>query len=127
MDSVVGWLLQGPDRDPKHQYEWAAEAGIHEDSVRRIKRDVRFAKEWDRRAAELNIHPERTQSVIDALHGAAVGGSVQAASLYLQFIEKFTPKRRVLVDDDRETSGLSDDELADELLDQVSHLRVVGE
>ena len=26
-----------------------------------------------------------------------------------------------------ETSGLSDDELADELLDQVSHLRVVGE
>ena len=70
---------------------------------------------------------ERTQSVIDALHAAAVGGSVQAASLYLQFIEKFTPKRRVLVDDDRETSGLSDLELADELLDQVSHLRVVGE
>ena len=72
---LLDWLLQGPDRDPKHQYEWAAEAGIHEDSVRRIKRDVRFAKEWDR----------------------------------------------------REASGLSDDELADELLDQVSHLRVVGE
>lgn len=125
--ALLDWLLQGPDRDPKHQYEWAAVAGIHEDSVRRIKRDARFAKEWDRRAAELNIHPERTQSVIDALHAAAVGGSVQAASLYLQFIEKFTPKRRVLVDDDRETSGLSDLELADELLDQVSHLRVVGE
>ena len=125
--NLLDWLLQGPDRDPKTQYEWAELNGMHEDSVRRIKRDQRFAKEWDRRAAELNIHPERTQSVIDALHGAAVGGSVQAASLYLQFIEKFTPKRRVLVDDDRETSGLSDLELADELLDQVSHLRVVGE
>ena len=124
---LLDWLLQGPDREPKHQYEWAAENGIHEDSVRRIKRDVRFAREWDRRAAELNIHPERTQSVIDALHQQAVGGSVQAASLYLQYIEKFTPKRRVLVDDDREASGLSDGELAEELLAQVHHLRVVGD
>jgi len=124
---LLDWLLQGPDRDPKHQYEWAADAGIHEDSVRRIKRDPRFAKEWDRRAAELNIHPERTQSVIDALHQQAVNGSVQAASLYLQYIEKFTPKRRVMVDDDRDASGLSDGELADELLAQVHHLRVVVE
>jgi len=124
---LLDWLLQGPDREPKHQYEWAAENGIHEDSVRRIKRDVRFAREWDRRAAELNIHPERTQSVIDSLHQQAVGGSVQAASLYLQYIEKFTPKRRVVVVDDRDVVGLSDDELVDELLDQVSHLRVVGE
>ena len=124
---LLDWLLRGPDREPKHQYEWAAENGIHEDSVRRIKRDVRFAREWDRRAAELNIHPERTQSVSDSLHQQAVGGSVQAASLYLQYIEKFTPKRRVVVDDDREVSGLSDGELVDELLDQVSHLRVVGE
>ena len=72
----------------------------------------------------MNVHPERTQSVIDALHSAAVGGSVQAASLYLQYVEKFTPKRRVIVDD-REASGLSDSELADELEAQVLHLRVV--
>ena len=124
---LLDWLLQGPDRDPRNQYEWAELNGIHEDSVRRIKRDPRFAKEWDRRAAELNIHPERTQSVIDALHQQAVGGSVQAASLYLQYIEKFTPKRRVVVDDDREASGLSDGELAEELLAQVHHLRVVGD
>ena len=124
---LLDWLLQGPDRDPRNQYEWAELNGIHEDSVRRIKRDPRFAKEWDRRAAELNIHPERTQSVIDALHLQAVGGSVQAASLYLQYIEKFTPKRRVVVDDDREAAGLSDAELVDELLAQVHLLRVVGE
>ena len=124
---LLDWVLRGPDREPKDQYEWAGENGIHEDAVRRIKRDVRFAREWERRAAELNIHPERTQSVIDSLHQQAVGGSVQAASLYLQYIEKFTPKRRVVVDDDRDVVGLSDDELVDELLDQVSHLRVVGE
>ena len=122
---LLDWLLQGPDRVPKLQYEWAAENKIAADSIRRIKRDPRFAKEWDRRAAELNIHPERTQSVIDALHAQAVGGSGQAASLYLQYIEKFTPKRKVLVDDDRDVGGLSDAELADELEAQVLHLRVV--
>jgi hypothetical protein len=122
---LLDWLLQGPDRDPKLQYEWAAENDINENSIRRIKRDPRFAKEWDRRAAELNIHPERTQSVIDALHAQAVGGSVQAASLYLQYIEKFTPKRKVLVDDDRDVAALSDLELADELEAQIHHLRVV--
>ena len=123
--AFLEWKLQGPDRDPTFQYEWAVANGVHEDSVRRWKRDPRFIREWDRRAAELNIHPERTQSVIDALHQQAVGGSVQAASLYLQYIEKFTPKRRVVVDDDRDASGLSDLELADELEAQVSHLRVV--
>ncbi len=124
--NLLDWLLQGPDRDPRTQYEWAAENGVHEDSIRRIKRDQRFAKEWDRRCAELNIHPERTQSVIDSLHAQAVGGSVQAASLYLQYVEKFTPKRRVVVDD-REATGLSDVELADELEAQVLHLRVVDD
>jgi hypothetical protein len=123
--NLLDWLLQGPDRDPRTQYEWAELNGMHEDSVRRIKRDQRFAREWDRRCAELNIHPERTQSVIDSLHAQAVGGSVQAASLYLQYVEKFTPKRRVVVDDEREASGLSDVELADELEAQVLHLRVV--
>ena len=62
--------------------------------------------------------------MIDALHSQAVGGSVQAASLYLQYVEKFTPKRRVVVDD-REASGLSNDELVEELEAQVRHLRVV--
>ena len=111
---LLDWLLQGPQRDPKHQYEWADSNGVHEDSVRRIKRDPRFMKEWDRRAAELNIHPERTQTVIDALFAQAADGDVKAASLYLQYIEKFTPKRRLVVED-KDASSLSDLELAEEL------------
>jgi hypothetical protein len=110
----LDWLLQGPQRDPKHQYEWADLNGVHEDSLRRIKRDPRFMKEWDRRAAELNIHPERTQTVIDALFAQAADGDVKAASLYLQYIEKFTPKRRLVVED-KDASSLSDLELAEEL------------
>ena len=122
--TLLDWLLQGPERVPKFQKDWAKENKIHEDSIRRIKRDARFAKEWDRRAAELNIHPERTQGVIDALHAQAVGGSTQAASLYLQYIEKFTPRRKIVVED-RDAAAMSDTELADELEAQIHHLRVV--
>ena len=122
--TLLDWLLQGHERVTKFQKDCAKENKMHEDSIRRIKRDARFAKEWDRRAAELNIHPERTQGVIDALHAQAVGGSTQAASLYLQYIEKFTPRRKIVVED-RDAAALSDDELADELMAQVHHLRVV--
>ena len=122
--NLLDWLLQGPERAPSTQRDWAAENDLHEDSIRRIKRDPRFIREWDRRAAELNINPERVQSVVDALWQRASAGDTKAASLYLQYVEKFTPKRRVVVDD-REATGLSDVELADELEAQVLHLRVV--
>ena len=122
---LLDWLLLGPDRDPKNQYEWAEAHDIHAASVRRIKSDPRFVREWDRRAAELNIHPERTQSVIDALWGAAAGGDVKAASLYLQYIDKFTPKRKMVLDDERDVAGYSDEELASALEAEVVHLRMV--
>jgi hypothetical protein len=122
---LLEWLLRGPEREPRTQREWATENTIHEDSIRRIKRDARFIKEWDRRAAELNINPERVQSVIDSLWQRASDGDVKAASLYLQYIDKFTPKRRVVVDDDRDTAGLSDEELASALEAEVRHLRMV--
>tara|TARA_A100001391_G_C4958666_1_gene249280 strand:+ start:226 stop:684 length:459 start_codon:yes stop_codon:yes gene_type:complete len=119
------WLLQGPERVPYTQREWAKQNDIHEDSLRRIKRDPRFVKEWDRRAAELNINPERVQSVIDALWQRAADGDVKAASLYLQYIDKFTPKRKVAVTEDRDVASMSDNELADALEATIGTLRLV--
>ena len=122
---LLEWLLQGPERSPRTQREWAKDHEIHEDSIRRIKRDHRFIREWDRRAAELNINPERVQSVINSLWQRASDGDVKAASLYLQYIDKFTPKRKVVVDDERDTQGLSDEELAEALEVEARHLRLV--
>ena len=122
---LLEWLLRGPDRSPRTQREWSAEHDIHEDSIRRIKKDSRFIKEWDRRAAELNINPERVQSVIDALWQQAANGDVKAASLYLQYIDKFTPKRKVSVEDDRDVAAFSDEELADAMEAEVINLRMV--
>ena len=122
---LLDWLLQGPEREPYTQREWARQNDLHEDSVRRIKKDPRFIKEWDRRAAELNINPERVQSVIDALWQRAADGDVKAASLYLQYIDKFTPKRRVAVTEDRDVASMSDNELADALEATIGTLRLV--
>ena len=110
----LDWLLSDV-REPATSKAWALEHGLNDRTVRRWKVDSRFIREWDRRAADLNVHPERTQSVVDALHKAAVAGDVKAASLYLQYIERFTPKKRVMVEDDRVASGLSDAELHAEL------------
>ena len=122
---LLEWLLQGPERSPRTQKEWAGEHAIHQDSIRRIKRDPRFVREWDRRAAELNINPERVQSVIDALWQQAANGDVKAASLYLQYIEKFTPRRKVVVEDERDAQSFSDDELASLLEEEVASLRLI--
>ena len=122
---LLEWFLQGPEREPRTQREWATAHDIHEDSLRRIKRDHRFIKEWDKHAADLNINPERVQSVIDSLWQRASDGDVKAASLYLQYIEKFTPRRRVVVEDERDFAGFSDEELASALEAEVRHLRMV--
>ena len=122
---LLEWFLRGPEREPRTQREWAASHDIHEDSLRRIKRDNRFIKEWDSRTAYLNINPERVQSVIDSLWQRASDGDVKAASLYLQYIEKFTPRRRVVVEDERDIAGFSDEELASALEAEVRHLRMV--
>tara|TARA_R100000152_G_C6781923_1_gene217634 strand:+ start:2967 stop:3434 length:468 start_codon:yes stop_codon:yes gene_type:complete len=123
---LLEWLLQGPERFPSTQKAWAAENNIHEDSIRRIKRDPRFIREWDKRAAELNVNPERVQSVVDALWVRASEGDTKAAALYLQYVEKFTPTRRVVVNDDRDVTSMSDSELADELEAEISTLRAVS-
>ena len=51
--------------------------------------------------------------MIDAVYREAAQGDVKAASLYLQYVDRFTPKRQIIVDDD--ASGLSDEALVEEL------------
>ena len=50
---------------------------------------------------------------------------MKAASLYLQYIEKFTPKRKVVMEDERDVESFSDDELASLLEEEVASLRLI--
>jgi hypothetical protein len=109
----LDWLLSDP-QDPPSRSEWCKENNVHYDTPKRWKRDKRFNEEWDRRAREKNISVDRVQSVVDALHQAAVNGDVKAASLYLQYIDRFVPKRVVKLED-ADTKALSDEDLLAEL------------
>lgn len=109
----LDWLLSDP-KLPASRAEWARENGLHEDTPKRWKRDKRFQEEWERRAREKNISVDRVQSVVDALHAAAVNGDVKAANLYLQYIDRFTP-RKIVKTEDATTSALSDEQLMAEL------------
>lgn len=109
----LDWMLSDP-KDPATKNQWCALKGLHEDTPKRWKRDRRFQEEWERRAREKNISVDRVQGVVDALHQAALGGDVKAASLYLQYIDRFTPRKVVKVEES-DTKMLSDDELLAEL------------
>jgi hypothetical protein len=109
----LDWLLTDP-KDPATKNEWCELAEVHPDTPKRWKRDKRFNAEWELRAREKNISVDRVQSVVDSLHQAALGGDVKAASLYLQYIDRFVPKQIVRTED-ASTKSMSDDDLLAEL------------
>lgn len=109
----IDWLVS-PDRSPSSQKEWAVLHGVSPDSLCRWKRNPDFVREWEGRARELNVGVERTQAVVNSLFAAATAGDTKAASLYLQYIDKFTPRQRIVVED-AEVAGLSDEQLLAEL------------
>jgi SOS response regulatory protein OraA/RecX len=113
-DEFIDWLLSDP-RDPQHQYQWAEQHGYNPDSLKRWKRDARFIQEWERRAAEKNISVDRVQSVVDALHAMAVLGDVKAANLYLQYVQRFMPTKKVIHEDETSLADLDDEAIEAEL------------
>lgn len=107
------WLLS-LDKQPPTQKAWCEQHGVTHTNPARWKRDPRFIAVWERRAEELNISVDRVQAVVDALHGKAVGGDVKAASLYLQYVDRFTPQKKVVTESTNVTQ-MSDAELDAEL------------
>ena len=107
------WLLTFP-RNPATQAAYAAENGVDVRTLRRWKSDPRFRKEWEAAAHDLNISPERVQSVIDNLYTIAStnGGpaGVKAADLFLQMVDKYTPRKQIVIED-ATISSLSNDDL----------------
>lgn len=111
----LDWLLSDPiTRMPKSQGGWADAHQLDRRTLTRWKADKKFVREWEERAEKLNISVDRVQSVIESLHKQAVNGDVKAASLYLQYIDKFTPKKKVITESS-DTTGLTDEEIAAEM------------
>jgi hypothetical protein len=105
--------------------EASAKLDVHPDTLKRIKRDKRFRRVWEERAAELNVSVEKVQDVVAAMHRRATQGDVKAASLYLQYVQRFMPQTRVIMNQEPSVSDLSDDELVDALQGEIAQLRAV--
>lgn len=108
------WLVSFP-RDPLTEQEWAAAHDLSARTTRRWKADKRFIKEWEAKSHEMNIGPDRVQSVINNLYDIASNNKgpagVKAADLFLQMVDKFTPKKQLVVTEDGDFSKLTSEDL----------------
>lgn len=107
----IEWLCD-PERSGS-KAQWARDNGVGVGTVYNWMNDRWFKAAYEQRLAELNIHPDRIQAVVDSLWSAAKNGDTKAASLYLQYVDRLQPKRVVI--EDARVASLSDDELAAEL------------
>lgn len=122
-EEFLEWLLTDP-RLPASQGQWAREHGINDRSVKRWKADPRFIAKWEEAARKKNISVDRVQRVVDSLFNAAtITGDVKAASLYLQYIDRFTPRKAITIED-RSTKDLSDEQLMAELAELASEVQL---
>lgn len=109
-EQFIEWLLD-PERKGS-QNEWAREHGVSPSTLSNWKsRDSIFKEAWERRAAELNINPERVQKLVDTLFKKGADGDVKAIELYLRFTEKYTPKVDLGKPSETSLSEMSDAEL----------------
>lgn len=113
LKEFLEWLC-APLRDPATVEEWAAQHNVSSRATRRWRDDPRFKKQWEARAAETYGGVEMFSNVMRNLYDIATNrkdaAGVKAASLILQAMDRFTPKKSIEMTSSDLTS-LSDDEL----------------
>lgn len=110
----LDWLLSVP-RDPANQEAYAKQEGLSPRTLRRWKAHHLFRREWEIRAADQNMGPEKVQAVIDNLFQIASSktdaSGVKAAALYLEHVGKYLPTTRVLQVEDSKIENMSKEAL----------------
>lgn len=108
-----------PETQRRSAAAFARDHGLNPSSVRAwVTRNPTIKRLIEKRYEDLNLSPDRIQKVVDAMYDAAAAGDTKAATLYLQFVERLSPKKIVI--EDKRTSDLTDDELAAELRELVA-------
>jgi ribosome-binding protein aMBF1 (putative translation factor) len=123
--AFLEWLVDPAPASPQgkgSQNDLAVKLGVSRACLSKWKSDIFFKEAWEKRLAELNVSPDRIQKVVEAMYRNAIGGDVKSANLYLQYVDRFTPTKRTVVED-RSTQDLSDEELAAALEENVVQLR----
>lgn len=109
----LNWLCS-PLRDPATIEGWASAHNVTARSTRRWRDDPRFRKEWEKTAHETYGGVEMFSDVMRNLYDIATNrkdaAGVKAASLILQAMDRFTPKKSIEMTSN-DLSSLSDDDL----------------
>jgi hypothetical protein len=123
-EKYLNWLMTPPPfRIPPTKQEFADQNGLDSSTLRRWDKKPAFRAEWEKRVAELQGSPERTQRLLDSLYEAGLNGDNKAAQLYLQATNRLAPTQ-INVQHTQTVSELSDAEL-DALI--ASEARVLRE
>lgn len=110
-EKYMNWLLvPAPQRIPKTQEQYANDEGVNVTTLRRWQRKPLFKQEWEKRVAELQGSPERTQKLLDNLYERSLAGDNKAAQLYLQATNRLAPTQ-ISVEHTQKLSDISDEEL----------------
>jgi hypothetical protein len=103
--------------------KYAAEAGKDKSTLCRWKKDPVFVKAWEARLAELNVNPERMQTLMDVLYRqGSEGGNVKAIELYFKLNDRMTPEKHIL-QTGKAAADMSNEELAEMLAQRAAALR----
>lgn len=115
-------FLVDPQADKPSQAAWCAANGVAVRSATNWKKEKSFRDEWEERAYEIYGGPDLVGRIVQAVYERAVAGDTRAAQLYLQYVDKFTPKREVVSTSNKGLTEMSDAEL-EEALKNVHSLR----
>lgn len=105
----LDWLLSDI-KVPLSQAKWAVENDVNERTIQTWKRDPRFVSEWEKRAADKNLSPERIQDMVDTLYAAGKNGDIKAAKDYIDYVSRFMPPPEKRTND-KGIQGMTDEEL----------------
>ena len=110
-EKYLQWLMVPASlREPASKNAYAAANGLDSSTLRRWEKKAAFKAEWEKRVAELQGSPERTQRLLDSLYEAGLNGDNKAAQLYLQATNRLAPTQ-IKVEHTKVISELSDAEL----------------
>jgi hypothetical protein len=110
-EKYLQWLMVPASmRQPASKNAFATENGLDSSTLRRWEKKPVFKAEWEKRVAELQGSPERTQRLLDSLYEAGLNGDNKAAQLYLQATNRLAPTQ-IKVEHTKLISELSDAEL----------------
>lgn len=128
-DAFIEWLTDPSARGASEsQNAFAERLGVNKGTLSKWKKDPAFRKEWERRLAELNVSPDKLQTLMDRMFDLANHDDVRPADqlkameLYFRLVDRMTPDK-TLVLSSTPAEELTDEELERQLEDQLTALR----